>query len=235
MCFQDQSRTAAFTPYTNLVLAIPHAVGHPADVDWSKDATAAAARDRWTDWETDRLFSVAMEGVAVVSCPMSRLDVDVERLEAETDRICNFGHLVGTTHTLPPSQCNGRLAEWFRYRTELMLAAAKGERPLILDCHSFPGDLAPDVDVCIGFNTDGTRPSDEAINAVTETFRAAGYETAHNRPYGNAIAPFGYRGHSLMVEVSKRCYLDPEERHIGTGFSKLRQTLAAVYGLLLGR
>ena len=50
----------------------------------------------------------------------------------------------------------------------------------------------------------------------------------------NAIAPLGYRGHSLMIEVNKRCYLGSDERHIGGGFDRLRQTLVVVYGMLLG-
>ena len=228
------SRGLASDPYTNLVIAIPHAVGKPFDVDWNGDTAAAVFRDRFTDWETDNLFSVSMKGVSIVSCPMSRLDVDVERLEEEGDRICNYEHVADSPQTLSSSQCNGRLAEWFSYRARLMLAAAEGDRPLILDCHSFPGDLAADVDICIGFNGDGTRPSDRTINAVTGMFRAAGYEVAHNRPYGNAIAPLGYRGHSLMIEVNKRCYLGPDERHIGGGFDRLRQTLVVVYGMLLG-
>ena len=90
------------------------------------------------------------------------------------------------------------------------------------------------MDICLGFNTDGTRPSEETINAVTGLFQVAGYEVAHNRPYGNAIAPFGYRGHSLMIEVNKRCYLGSDERHIGSGFDRLRQTLVVIYGMLLG-
>ena len=228
------SRVLASDLYTNLVIAIPHAVGKPFDVDWNGDAAAAVFRDHFTDWETDNLFSVSMEDVSIVSCPMSRLDVDVERLEEEVDRICNYEHVANSPQALSTAHWNRCLAEWFKYRTDLMLEVARGAHPLILDCHSFPNDIAPDVDICLGFNTDGTRPSDETINAVTGMFQVAGYEVAHNRPYGNAIAPLGYRGHSLMIEVNKRCYLGPDERHIGGGFDRLRQTLVVVYRMLLG-
>ena len=226
--------------YTNIVLAIPHAVGKPCDdFDWSSDATTAAYRNFWTDWETDRLFSVPMENVTVVSCPMSRIDVDVERLEGESDRICNFTSLLGGLNpcyyreSISYSWWNRRLAMWFKYRADLMLAAAKGECPMILDCHSFPSKLAADVDVCLGFNSDYTKPSDNTINAVTMMFKDAGYRVAYNCPYGNAIAPVDYHGHSLMIEVNKQCYLDSEERRIGDGFAKLHQTLAATYNLIL--
>lgn len=220
-------------PYSNLVLAIPHAAGSASDVEWTSETCVAKFRDRWTDWDTDKLFLVKMKNVAVVSCAMSRIDVDVERLENEDDRLCNYRHISKTKRLPSHSQWNRRLAEWFRYREELMLAASNGERPLILDCHSFPSDLANDVDICIGFNTDDTKPSDTTINTVSKAFRAAGYSVAYNHPYSNTIAPFGYRGHSLMIEVSKKCYLDSDERHIGNGFDKLHQTLASVYRLLL--
>lgn len=216
-------------PYTNLVIAIPHAVGTPHDFDWSVDEEVAAFRDRFTDWETDKLFSAKMDNVAIVSCPMSRIDVDAERLEDETDRICNFVHISGTKQPLVPSWINWRLAQWFKYRAELMLAAAKGDRPLILDCHSFPCDLAPDVDICIGFNEDASKPSPEIIHEVTNIFQKAGYSVAHNRPFANAIAPFGYCGHSLMIEVNKRCYLDADELRIGAGFASLRSTIESMY------
>ena len=37
--------------------------------------------------------------------------------------------------------------------------AASEDVTLIVDCHSFPSDIAPDVDVCLGFNEDASRPS----------------------------------------------------------------------------
>ena len=68
---------------------------------------------------------------------------------------------------------------------------------------------------------------------MTDAFKAAGYMVAHNRPYSNAIAPLGYRGHSLMIEVNKRCYLDADELDVGDGFAKLHQTLSSIYNCLL--
>lgn len=155
-------------------------------------------------------------------------------MEDEGDRLCRYAIEGGIDQReIGARQWNARLAEWFRYRAELMAAVAQGERPLIIDCHSFPSDLAPDVDICIGFNEDCSKPSEETLAVVTDAFRAAGYAVAHNRPYSNAIAPLGYRGHSLMIEVNKRCYLDAAELDIGDGFAKLHQTLSSIYIKLL--
>ena len=220
--------------YTNIVLAVPHAGGVPLDFDWRGDAKVAASARRWTDWHTDELFGVEDARISIVKGRLSRFDCDDERLEDEGDRLCRYAIEGGIDQReVGARSWNARLAEWFRYRAELMAAVAQGDRPLIIDCHSFPSDLAPDVDICIGFNDDCSKPSDEVLAVVTDAFNAAGYTVAHNRPYSNAIAPLGYRGHSLMIEVNKRCYLDAAELDIGVGFVKLHQTLSSIYTKLL--
>ena len=221
--------------YTNIILAVPHAVGDPLDCDWRENAKVAASARRWTDWHTDRLFSVEDGRIVVVKGRLSRFDCDYERLEHEDDRLCRYALEGGIDlDGIGVKQWNARLAEWFWYRAELMSAAARGEHPLIIDCHSFPSDLAPDVDICIGFNEDGSKPSEETLAVVTGAFEAAGYKVACNNPYSNAIAPIGYRGHSLMIEVNKQCYLDADEVNVGEGFVNLHQTLAKLYRELLG-
>ena len=222
--------------YTNIVLAVPHSVGVPLDFDWRGDAKVAASARRWTDWHTDDLFGVEDARIVVVKGRLSRFDCDDERLEDEDDRLCRYAQEGGIDiNEIDAKQWNARLAEWFRYRAELMAASASGARPLIIDCHSFPSDLAPDVDICIGFNEDVTKPSEETLAVVAGAFRAAGYAVAFNNPYSNAIAPLGYRGHSLMIEVNKRCYLDADEMNSGEGFAMLNKTLVSLYRSLLGR
>ena len=169
--------------YTNIILAVPHAVGDPLDCDWREDAKVAASARRWTDWHTDKLFSVKDGRIVVVKGRLSRFDCDDERLEHENDRLCRYALEGGIDlDGIGAKQWNARLAEWFWYRAELMSAAARGEHPLIIDSHSFPSDLAPDVDICIGFNEDGSKPSEETLAVVTRAFEAAGYKVACNNP-----------------------------------------------------
>ena len=127
---------------------------------------------------------------------------------------------------------NGFLAEWYRYRADVLAAAADGAT-LIVDCHSFPSDLAPDVDVCIGFNEDASRPDEETLGLVARIFRDAGYSVAFNRPYANALAPAGYVGHSLMIEVNKRTYMDERTLGKSDGFERLQAAVRQVYEELL--
>ena len=221
-------------PYTNIVLAVPHAEGGPSHIDWSKNAEIVAERDRWTDWLTDELFFSHEEGAVMVRGAVSRFDCDLERLEGESDRLCKFRHLAGGMVDVSASVTNRMLAEWFQYRAEVMEAASLGERPLIIDCHSFPNGLAPDIDVCIGFNDDESRPPQDVLDSLAACFRSAGFSVAFNSPYANALAPVGYCGHSLMIEVNKHCYLTAENKK-GAHYVKLRNCLRRVYKMLLGR
>ena len=54
-----------------------------------------------------------------------------------------------------------------------------------------------------------------------------------NKPYSNSIAPLGYRGHSVMIEVSKGCYLADDEVEVGPGFAVFHTLLAKIYWDLL--
>ena len=221
-------------PYTNIILAIPHANGAPLDFDWRNVPAVAKLVRLWIDWHTDKLFAVEDGRIAVVKGRLSRFDCDDERLEDEPDRICRYAIDAGMDiQTIKASNWNARLAEWFRYRAELMSATARGDRPLIVDCHSFPSEFCNDVDVCIGFNEDATKPDVGVLEWIMDRFISAGYRTSYNRPYSNAIAPYGYRGHSVMIEINKRCYLADDEMSIGPGFDTMHDTLVSIYSALL--
>lgn len=222
------------SPYTNIVLAVPHAEWKPACVDWTKDANVSRECNRWTDWFTDELFASDEVGVMLVRGSVSRLDCDLERLEGEEDRLCKYRMYMNGSDNKSVPLMNRMLAEWFRYRADVMTAASVGEYPLIIDCHSFPADLAPDVDICIGYNNDDSRPHQDTLDALAECFRSAGFSVAFNVPYSNALAPVGYCGHSLMIEVNKRCYLNARNQE-GARYEKLHTGLKKIYKLLLGR
>ena len=224
--------------YTKIVAAIPHSISKVSYWQWQDDESSKKALNRWTDWFTAELFGGEMDGVTVVKANISRFECDVERLEGESDRLCRFIRESDKPDesrkwVLRSAQYRNRfLAEWYRYRAEI-LAAASDEVTLIVDCHSFPSDLEPECDICIGFNSDLSKPSWPIIDLVATTFRNAGYSVAFNRPYSNALAPVGYIGHSLMIEVSKRTYMDEVTLQKGGGFEHLKNTIESVYRELL--
>lgn len=223
--------------YMNLVAAIPHSATGAHHWDWDSKESVKAAVNRWTDWFTDELFGSEIEGVAVVKARLSRFECDVERLEGEEGRLCRFLRERSDEDTREwvldnAMRRNRYLAEWFRYRAEILDAASDGTT-LIIDGHSFPSDIAPDVDVCIGFNEDASKPEQRTIELVAQTFCDAGYSVALNHPYSNAIAPAGYIGHSLMIEVSKRTYMDEQTLQKNEGFDSMKTTIDSVYRELL--
>lgn len=59
---------------------------------------------------------------------------------------------------------------------------------LLLDCHSFPEDLS-DVDICIGYNKDWSKPSKEVIEMAVNHFMDHGYKVGVNYPYSNSETP----------------------------------------------
>ena len=223
--------------YTKIVAAIPHSVSEAHYWQWQNEPNVKEAHKRWTDWFTDELFGREMDGVAVVNANVSRFECDVERLAGEADRLCRFLRERNDERTREwvlgnAQRRNMYLAEWYRYRAEI-LDAASDDVTIIVDCHSFPSDIAPDVDVCIGFNEDSSKPSQQTIDLVAAKFRNAGYSVAFNRPYANAIAPVGYIGHSLMIEVNKRTYMNEATLQRDAGFEHLKSTVDSVYRELL--
>ena len=102
------------------------------------------------------------------------------------------------------------LWKWHQRR----LSSQLSEGALLLDCHSFPEELS-DVDICIGFNEDWSKPSKATIEMAVNHFMYCGYKVGVYTPYGNSetpACPFHY--HSMMLEINKRAYLQPGSIHL---------------------
>ena len=107
---------------------------------------------------------------------------------------------------------------------------------LLIDCHSFNNEIAKDVDICIGFNEDWSKPDDNVIIGITSIFAAAGYKVKFNNPYSNSITPKSdslYK--SIMIEVNKKIYLrNNNEINVDTLYApKLSNTIKKVYDFVL--
>ena len=79
---------------------------------------------------------------------------------------------------------------------------------LLLDCHSFPSEMS-DVDICIGYNEDWSKPNKETIELAVNLFEDNGYKVGINEPYSNSETPdcpFTYQ--SMMLEVNKKVYME---------------------------
>lgn len=229
-------------PYDRIVLAIPHATGDFDVSLWSDPVSVTNDARRWTDWHTDRLFAGAGRGeprVRTVVGRVSRFDCDLERLEHDPledvgqDRLYTRSHS-GAGRVVPSDRAARWLRAWRRYRERIVAAGASAERPFLLDCHSFPADLAPNVDVCLGWNDDSSRPGDDTLSAARAAIEAHGLRVAFNIPYGNSILPDGWRGPSMLVELNKSVYLDESTLAILPRADLVRDALGSLYGTILG-
>lgn len=107
---------------------------------------------------------------------------------------------------------------WDSHQQKLRNSLCEGA--LLLDCHSFPEDMG-DVNICIGFNEDWSKPSKELLEYAVNLFEGNGYSVGINYPYSNSeapVCPFTYQ--SLMLEVNKRVYLERRSAYLKTHCDK---------------
>lgn len=166
---------------------------------------------KWTDWHTDYLFhGFRSKRVKTVRFPYSRFIVDAERLwndplEQQGQGII-YRHFEGYVREIPPCAEKRLLRLWHQHQQHLRNRLHEGA--LLLDCHSFPDGIG-DVDVCIGFNDDWSKPHKTTLERAVNLFEDNGYSVGINYPFSNSetpSCPFGYQ--SMMIEINKRVYLD---------------------------
>ena len=166
---------------------------------------------KWTDWHTDYLFhGCRKECVRTVRFPYSRFIVDAERLwndplEKHGQGIL-YQHMEGYVRSIPADRVDSLLNLWHSHQDKLRYNLC--ENALLLDCHSFPSHMS-DVDICIGFNQDWSKPCKETIETAVNLFEENGYKVGINEPYSNSETPdcpFHYQ--SMMLEINKKAYME---------------------------
>ena len=166
---------------------------------------------KWTDWHTDFLFhGYRGENVKIVRFPYSRFIVDAERLwddplEQNGQGIV-YKQFEGYTRTVPKENEKRLLGLWHWHQQRLRDNLCEGA--LLLDCHSFPSEMS-DVDICIGYNEDWSKPSKDTIELAVCLFEDSGYKVGINEPYSNSETPdcpFNYQ--SMMLEINKNAYME---------------------------
>lgn len=174
---------------------------------------------KWTDWHTDYLFhGFCNDRIKTVRFPYSRFIVNAERLwddplESEGQGII-YRQFYGYHRNVPESSEHLLLSLWQWHQERLR----ENLRPdaLLLDCHSFPSELG-DVDICIGYNEDWSKPCKETIELAVNLFEENGYTVGINYPYSNSETPdcpFPYQ--SMMLEINKKAYMEDESLNIRT-------------------
>lgn len=194
-----------------------------------------------TDHWTLDLFARDVSPSQVVRAGFSRLVVDVERFENDSEEpmsACGMGVIYERTSDgrrlrEPPSaeERERMVSTYYRPHHDRLASAVnqslrKHQRALILDCHSFPSkplacdqDQRPDrPDICIGMDAWHT-PRDLA-KSLAEAFRKNGWSVAIDAPFSGSMVPLMHYHRtkavaSVMIEVNRNRYINETtgERH----------------------
>lgn len=230
--------------FDKIVLNIPHSsINGILDKDsgWKMNANLINIMMRETDWHTDFIFNDE-NNPKVVSCvfPYSRFIVDVERLENDPMEKEGRGIIYTDVHGFKRDYLYAKQTKkLLALRTSHLNGLVENitDNTIVVDCHSFNDDMGSDVDICIGFNEDWSKPSDECINGIVAIFEQAGYKVGINTPYSNSITPSAapQTFKSIMIEVNKKTYLkNCCEINVDTQYApKLSKTIKKVYEFLI--
>ena len=223
--------------YDNIVLNIPHASANGIGLtQWEHKEMLLPEIRKWTDWYTDFIFiPEKKDRIKTIVADYSRFVVDVERLPDDPLDECGQGiiytYFNGFHRDVNEEERMVLMGYYYSYIKKLK--SMLSDHSLLIDCHSFPSDLN-DVDICIGYNDDWSRPTDFIIELVAEAFKRLGLKVEFNTPYSNAIAPkTSYTYNSIMIEINKRVYLNERTLELNNFAPKLKEQLAMLYSLLL--
>ena len=224
--------------FDRIVLNIPHSspVFPFGKECW--DVGIDVSIERWTDWNTDDLFNLNHPCILPVIYPYSRFFCDVERLpndplEQEGQGIV-YKSFEGFQRKLSRRDVEAIMATYDKHIAYLRQAII-GERSLLLDCHSFPSDLS-EIEICIGFNEDWSKPIDTVIEQTVSHFAKEGYRVGINLPYSNSISPLCSTVYSsLMIEVNKNVYMRGANEIEPLKSERLKRTIYALYDLLFSK
>ena len=203
--------------YNNLVLNIPHAsVGGLGIARWDNKVALLSEVKHWTDWYTDLLFIPDnRDGIQTATSDYSRFVVDVERLVNDPLEKNGQGIVYKEFNGLHRTFEGMEEMKMYHYHAEYIrdLRLMLDRHSLLIDCHSFPSDLS-DVDICIGYNDDWSRPTDFVIDLCKTAFEKNGYKVGINTPYASAIAPeTGFTYNSIMIEANKHLYMNEQNQY----------------------
>ena len=228
-----------------LLLHIPHSsTSFPENSGFTFDDLNADER-LLIDYYTDELFLPEQPSSRIESVifPYCRLYCDVERLINDPLEKEGLGISYRRRTDDPaqqPRSFSTLQSAFPLYADHHSLVAKKlvsmGDGTLLIDCHSFssiPNLLnsnPPDMDICIGYNDDDTRPNNEVLDTIISHFTLLGYKVGINTPFSNSktfSVPLKYS--SVMIEVNKRLYMDEWTLEKSEGLEKLKRELQDLY------
>ena len=231
--------------FRKIVLNIPHSsLNGIAEARWNNWPSMTEKFMDWTDLYTDVLFAPDPAKFDIESqfdihvFPYNRFFIDAERLIDDPLETAGQGIIYtdfeGHHRELTPEE-KARLERiYVRFIAGFSKSLfASSHDTLLIDCHSFPSRLAPDVDFCIGFNDNWSRPSESLISVIKNILESNGYKVGVNTPYSNSLTPVTAFYKSLMIEVNKRLYLDETTHTMTPQSTELTAMINQLYDFCL--
>jgi N-formylglutamate amidohydrolase len=207
-----------------------------------------------TDHFTDELFYIDGLQQKCIIFPVSRLIVDPERFEDDSqESMATRGMGVIYTHTADgtrlradpsPSDREHLLNLYYRpHHAKLTSAVEKDLESiggcLIIDAHSFPSkplpyelDQSPDrPDICIG--TDPFHTPAKLTEAAVNMFAEKGFSVQINRPFAGTITPSKFYQsnnavRSIMIEINRKLYMDEETGEKNDNFKAMTKCIRSI-------
>lgn len=229
--------------FDKIILNIPHSSFNGIfDVNlsgWQPNANLINQMIKETDWHTDFLFvREKCDNIKPIIFNYSRFIVDVERLDNDPLESSGRGIIYKKVGDFERHINDEMIDKLLRLRNEHLAKLSNEivDNSLIIDCHSFNDEICSDVDVCIGYNEDFSKPNNDVVDEIVDFFVKAGYKVGLNEPYGNAITPCNDKNYkSLMIEINKHTYLkNGIEINTTTNYApRISSCISKIYNLLL--
>ena len=239
--------------YEGILLHIPHSSTSFPDGSQHSFQDLDGDEKLLIDYYTDELYVPCEKkrNIDSVVFPYCRLYCDVERLVNDPLEYKGLGisyHRLVDSDDLPFEERSfSTLSEAFHHYADFHANVSKKivdmtlmNRILLVDCHSFSAlpnllnSTPPDIDICIGYNDDETRPSKKVVDSIVRFFESFRYKVGINEPFSNSkIFPVPVEYHSVMIEINKRLYMNEETLEKKEHFYGLHQILQELYGILL--
>jgi N-formylglutamate amidohydrolase len=198
----------------SLIVHVPHASNFIPQAERAglavDDAELRRQQHALVDHRTDELFAPLNPNIAIVTAPVSRLLVDVERFRDDRDEAAAkhgmgavYTHGVHNVHLRPKLEASERerlLKTWYdphhaklNQEVERLCTTGSG-KCILIDAHSYPLDPLPTElsnsgvrpEICIGSDAEWSRGIEGIVLAH---FDKAGYEVGLDTPYKGSLVP----------------------------------------------
>ncbi|MEA1918346.1 MAG: N-formylglutamate amidohydrolase [Campylobacterota bacterium] len=209
---------------------------------------------QYCDLYTDELFGSMFDLFDGVKSSYSRLFMDPERFGDDNSEDMHKNYRLGWFYenailskvALRKTNHKSEIRKYFDTHHKILNEKTKHkldlyEKCTVIDCHSFSNERywfhdknlqLPDI--CIGF--EAKHVDENLVTIIKEEFKE--YDIGINLPYEGSLVPSDYWGKddrvkSVMIEINKKLYLEPDNITKNKNFDAIQQKIEAILKKIL--